>query len=178
MRSRYKITAENGIYFMTSTIVEWLPVFTNKPYFELIIQSFNYCRNHKGLQLYGYVILENHLHLVAAGSNLGKIITDFKKFTARTIIDQLELDRKAWLLNQLAYYKKRYKIKSDYQVWQEGYHPELILTPEMLNQKLEYIHLNPVKRGYVCQAEHWLYSSARNYILGDSSIIALDALPV
>lgn len=178
MRSRYKITDKNGIYFMTSTIIEWIPVFTHQPYFNTVTQSLTFCRKEKGLQLFGYVILDNHLHLIAAGPDLGRIITDFKKFTARSVIEQLQKDNKAWLLNQLAYYKKQYKITSSHQVWQEGYHPQLVFSSEMLLQKMEYIHNNPVRRGYVSQAEHWLYSSARNYILDDHAIIELDSLPV
>jgi REP element-mobilizing transposase RayT len=177
MRSRYKITDKDGIYFITSTIVEWIPVFTGQPYFDLMIQSFAFCRKNKGLQLFGYVILDNHFHAVVGGLNLSRTIADLKKFTAKTILEQLQQDGKKWLLNQLAYYKKRHKIYSDHQVWQEGYHPELILSPEMLRQKLDYIHYNPVKRGYVAAPEHWLYSSARNYVLGDDSIIELDPLP-
>jgi REP element-mobilizing transposase RayT len=178
MRSRYKITDKDGFYFITSTIVEWIPVFTNKPYFDLMIESFSYCRQHKGLQLFGYVIVDNHFHAVVGGSNLSRTIADLKKFTAKTILAQLQQDNKAWLLNQLAYYKKRHKVHSDHQVWQEGYHPELIISAEMLTQKLDYIHYNPVKRGYVALPEHWLYSSARNYLLGDHSVIELDPLPV
>lgn len=178
MRSRHKITDKDGIYFITSTIVEWIPVFTSKPYFELMIQSLSFCRANKGLRLFGYVILENHFHALVSGSNLSRTIADLKKFTAKTILEQLQRDNKAWLLNQLAYYKKRHKTESDYQVWQEGYHPELIISEEMLLQKLNYIHYNPVKRGYVALPEHWLYSSARNYILDDHSIIELDPLPM
>jgi putative transposase len=74
MRSRYKITDQDGLYFITSTTVEWIPVFTSKPYFEIITQSFTYCQEHKGLQLFGYVILDNHFHLVVAGSNLDRTI--------------------------------------------------------------------------------------------------------
>ncbi len=178
MRSRYKITTEAGIYFVTSTIVEWLPVFTTKPYFDLMLQSLTFCRRHKDLQLFSYVILDNHFHLIVGSPHLGQILTDFKKFTARKIVDQLTAERKGWLLNQLAYYKKRYKTKSDYQVWQEGLHPQLIHSHEMLVQKIEYIHYNPVKRGLVAAPEHWLHSSARNYLLGDTSVIELDPLPV
>jgi putative transposase len=178
MRSRYKITEKDGIYFITSTIIEWMPVFTGRPYFDLMIQSFTFCCQHKGLQLFSYVIVDNHFHAVVGGLNLSRTIADLKKFTAKTILEQLQQDGKTWLLNQLAYYKKRHKTESDYQVWQEGYHPELIMTEAMLIQKLEYIHSNPVKRGYVTVPEHWLYSSARNYVLGDHSIIELDSLPV
>lgn len=178
MRSRYKITDQNGIYFITSTIVEWIPVFTTKLYFDILIQSLRFSRQHKNLQLFGYVILDNHFHLIAGGPNLSRNITDIKRFTARQIIDRLELDQKEWLLNQLAYYKKRHKTNSDYQVWQEGFHPQLIVSEEMLRQKLDYIHHNPVKRGLVSLPEHWLYSSARNYVLGDAALIELDPLPV
>ena len=178
MRTRYKITADDGFYFITSTIVEWLPVFATRPYFDIVIQSLKFCRANKGLQLFSYVILDNHFHLVVAGPNLGRIIADLKKFTARQIVDHLEAEQKRWLLNQLSYYKKRYKTRSHYQVWQEGYHPQLIYSAEMLLQKMEYIHYNPVKRGLVALPEHWLHSSARNYVLGDAAVIELDALPV
>ena len=178
MRTRYKITDQDGIYFITSTIVEWIPVFTTKPYFDILAQSLIFCRKRKRLQLFSYVILDNHFHLIVSGPNLGRTITDLKKFTARQIIDQLQRDGKRWLLNQLAYYKKRHKTKSEHQVWQEGYHPELIVSAEMLEQKIGYIHYNPVKRGLVSAPEHWLYSSARNYLLGDCSVLQLDLLPV
>ena len=178
MRSRYKITDKDGIYFITSTTVEWLPVFTTQPYFDVMVQSLTFCQKHKGLQLFGYVILDNHFHLIVAGPNIGKIITDMKKFTAREIIDKLQEDGKKWLLNQLAYYKKRHKTESNYQVWQEGYHPELIVSADMLKQKMDYIHHNPVKRGLVSAPEHWLHSSARHYLLGASSVIKIDPLPV
>jgi putative transposase len=67
------------------------------------------------------------------------------------------------LLRQLRAHKLRYKTKSDYQVWQEGSKPKQIGSDEMMLQKLEYVHNNPVKRGYVDDPVHWRYSSARNY---------------
>ncbi|MEW5995742.1 MAG: hypothetical protein AB1744_15290 [Candidatus Zixiibacteriota bacterium] len=91
---------------------------------------------------------------------------------------QLKKDNKQWLLKELAFFKKTHKTRSDYQVWQEGVHPKLIATNEMLVQKIEYCRLNPVRRGIVDSPEQWRYSSARNYILNDHSIIQIDALPV
>ena len=78
------------------------------------------------------------------------------------------------MLNQLEFYKKKHKKNSLYQVWQEGTHPELIQTEKMLFQKIEYIHYNPVLRGYVDASEHWRYSSARNYLDDHYSIIDVD----
>jgi hypothetical protein len=51
-------------------------------------------------------------------------------------------------------------------VWQEGYHPQMITREDVFKQKVEYIHNNPVKRGFVEEVEHWIYSSANNYLCG------------
>jgi len=176
MRSRYKITDEDGVYFVTSTITEWLPVFTSREYFEIVVDALRFCQEKKALMLYAYVILENHFHLVVSGSDLSNIMQSLKRHTSRQIIQGLKTQRKEWLLNQLAFYKKKYKSESAYQVWQEGFHPELIQSDDMLVQKIEYIHYNPVKRGYVDEAEHWRYSSARNFVLNDHSVISLTSL--
>ena len=107
MRTRYQIldSNSNSVYFITSTIVEWIPVFTKQEYFEIIINSLSYCRENKGLKLYAYVILDNHVHLICSADNLTQIIKDFKSHTAREIIKAAEVDRKKWLLNQLEFYK-------------------------------------------------------------------------
>jgi len=174
MRDSYKITDKDGVHFITSTIIEWLPVFTQGSYFEIIIDSLKYCMRSKVLKLYAFVILDNHFHLIVSSSELAGAISSLKKFTASKIIEQLNIDEKKWLLNQLLFYKKKYKKASTYQVWQEGIHPMLISSPDMLKQKIDYIHYNPVKRGLVDLPEQWRYSSARNYLLDDHSIIGVD----
>ena len=173
MRSRYKFIEKEGIYFLTSTIVEWLPVFTEQIYFDIIIDSLKFCQKQKDLSLYAYVILDNHFHLIASAPELSATIASLKKFTARQIIDTLKERNKVWLLTELAFYKKKHKVKSQYQVWQEGSHPQLILTEKIFRQKIEYVHNNPVKRGLVDLPEHWRYSSARNYFLEDHSVIEI-----
>ena len=178
MRSRYKITEKNGIYFVTSTIVEWMPVFTIQKYFDIVIQSLRFCKNQKGLKLYAFVILDNHFHLIVSGPELSSTLASLKKFTAKEIIAQLEQDNRHWLLNQFAFYKKKSKTESNYQVWQEGIHPQLIINSEMLVQKIEYIHYNPVRLGLVDTPEHWRYSSSRNYSLNDYAVIQIDELPI
>ncbi|MDP1841579.1 MAG: hypothetical protein Q8L19_24015, partial [Reyranella sp.] len=67
MRSRYTIREPGGLYFITCTVVKWIPLFTRKPYFDILMDSLRFCRQHKGLKIYAYVILDNHLHLVVAG---------------------------------------------------------------------------------------------------------------
>ena len=162
-RSRYRIYDNACPYFMTSTIVGWLPVFTRPKIVEIIFDSWSYLRQNRGFEVYGYVILENHLHLIASSPNLAEDIGDFKSYTARRIIDMLESVGATTLLKQLASHKSAHKADRDYQVWQEGSHPEEIQSTEMMWQKLEYIHNNPVARGYVDDPLAWRYSSARNY---------------
>lgn len=93
--------------------------------------------------------MENHIHLIASAANLSKEIGSFKSFTARAIIDLLKEKQSSYDLGQLKFYKLQYKIDQEYQVWQEGFHPQAILSEEMFRQKLDYIHNNPVKRGYI-----------------------------
>lgn len=170
MKSRYKIVDKDGIYFCTSSILNWLPVFTRRSYFDLIADSLAFCRENKSLQLFGYVIMDNHIHLIAGHPQLGKVMQDFKSFTARKIIDQLLTDNKTWLLDQFHYRREADRGRNTFQIWQAGYHPKLVAADETMRQKLEYMHNNPVKAGFVESPEHWIYSSASNYLLGHGVI--------
>ena len=165
MRSRYKIIDEKGVYFTTSTIVEWIPIVTRSNYFQIIIDSLNFCRQQKGLHIFAFVIMDNHLHLKVSSHNLSKVLQDFKSFTAKEILKLAQQENKRWLLNQFKYYEKHHKKNSTHQVWQEGFHPQKILSDTILKEKINYIHNNPVRAGYVNKPEYWIYSSASNYIL-------------
>jgi REP element-mobilizing transposase RayT len=162
-RSRYRIYETEYPYFLTCTIVNWLPIFSSPSIAKIILDSWQFLQDQQRLTIHGYVILENHLHLVAKAKDLSKEIGDFKSFTARQIIDYL-IDKNAkHVLDALNYYKLHHKTDRQYQLWQEGSHPEQINSLTIMQQKIEYIHQNPVKRGYVDEAIHWRYSSARNY---------------
>lgn len=163
MRSRYRIFEKTKPHFLTSTIVGWLPVFTRPDTIDIILDSWRFLQREQRLKLFGYVILENHIHWIASSDDLVKEIGDFKSYTARKIIDLLETRRVSTLLDHLEHEKARHKTDRTYQLWQEGNHPQLIQDEAMMWQKLEYIHNNPVKRGYVDDPVHWRYSSARNY---------------
>jgi len=105
---------------------------------------------------------------------LSKTIQSFKKYTAKQIIENLVNDGNLELLKKFEYAKKDYKVTSKHQVWQKGFFPKEILTQEALNQKLEYIHMNPVMKGYVEFPEDWIYSSAGDYLLNRKGLIDLD----
>jgi putative transposase len=162
-RSRYRIFNDRYPHFMTDTIVAWLPVFARPNLADIIFDSWRFLQRERGVSIFGYVIMENHLHWIASGEALADQIKRFKSYTARSIIDEMERSGYATLLQELQYFKLRHKIDQKYQLWQEGSHPQQIQDDEMMLQKLEYAHNNPLRRGYVDDPLHWRYSSARNY---------------
>lgn len=164
MRSRYRILEREFAHFITGTTVAWIPLFTTMARCDILVDAFEYCRQHKGLKIHGWVILDTHFHAIVAGPDLSRALADLKRHTARQIIEQLETERCHWLLRQLRCQRAPHKTESQYQVWQEGSHPQAIMTDDTMLQKLEYLHNNPVKRGMVSSPEHWRYSSAHQWL--------------
>ena len=162
-RSRYRITENETPYFLTGTVVAWLPVFAYPQFAEIIFESWRFLQEQRKIHIHGYVCLENHIHWIASGQDLPEQIRNFKSFTARKILDGLKRDGFESVLNELAFFKLQHKEKQRFQLWQEGNHPQEIQSEAMMLQKLDYIHQNPVQRGYVDRPEDWRYSSARNY---------------
>ena len=162
-RSRYKIYNTEIPHFLTMTVVDWLPIFSNREVADIILGSLKYLQEEKKAKLYAYVVMENHLHCIVQSDELGKVIQAFKSYTARAILDYFTEQKNADILKKLRQNKLSHKTASEYQVWQEGSHPEEITTDEMMHQKIEYIHNNPVRRGYVEESSYWRYSSAQNY---------------
>ena len=162
-------------YFCSDTIVGWQYVFTSPAMFNVIIDSLKFCSSKKGLRLHGYVIMPNHIHSIvsARDGNLSDILRDFKRFTSDKISERLLNKR---LDKYFASAARREGKGNVHKVWQRGSHPEAIVSQEFFLQKLNYIHENPVRKGYVRQPEHWLYSSARNYLLNDDAVIRIDKL--
>jgi putative transposase len=162
-RSRYKMYDKEIPHFLTMTTVDWIPLFANRDIVSIILESLRFAQRERGVVLYAYVIMENHLHCIASAPELGKTMKQFKSFTARSAVDYLEECNNLPLLEKMQWAKLPHKKKCDYQLWQEGNHPEAIYSEEMLLQKIEYIHSNPVRRGWVDEPAQWRYSSARNY---------------
>jgi len=169
-RTRYRIFEDEFPYFLTNTVVAWLPIFAHPPFTEIIFDSWRFLQRERGVRIFGHVILENHLHWIAAADNLSEQVGRFKSYTARRILDELECRGFAALLEELRFFKLRHKNDQRYQLWQEGSHPQQIQNEEMMRQKMEYMHNNPLRRGYVEDPLHWRYSSARNYTGGKGFI--------
>ncbi len=164
----YRIENQGEIHFITMTVVGWVDIFTRQTYRHIILDSMRYCIFNKGLIVYGYVIMTNHIHCIwqAKDGNLSDIIRDFKKYTSSKIIKTLnsnEESRKDWLKMIFEYHAKFNDNNSDHQVWQNGNHLMELFSPKFLMQKLDYIHLNPVRAGWVNEPEDYIYSSASNY---------------
>jgi|WetSurSiteA1Bulk_404760.scaffolds.fasta_scaffold39155_1 putative transposase len=176
MRTTYKVKDNEHTYFITSTIVNWIPVFKNKQNLDALIESMVYSQKYKQLKIFGYVIMPEHFHMICACDKLVSTIQSIKSFTAKRIIETFDNENDWKLLNQFIESKKEYKNKSKYQVWQEGYKPKAILTDRMFGQKINYIHYNPVKRGLAEKIEEYDLSSAGDYYLRKPGRILIDGL--
>jgi len=178
--SHWKIYNDIDYYFVTNTIIEWLPIFIDQKYFSIIADSLNYCIENKGLYIHAYVIMLNHMHMIiscdGSSRNISGIMRDFKRFTSRSISRNLKNDIRTFYLKVFEDTSHRDSPRQDFKVWQQGYHPIAIETEKFCRQKIKYIHLNPVKKGYVLEPEHWYYSSARNYAGSDEAPIKVELL--
>ena len=180
-REGYVITNQNATHFMTFTVCGWIDLFSRKEYRDILMDSFSFCQEKKGLELNAFVIMTNHLHLIARakeGFILSDIVRDFKKFTHRQMIPIIESDkesRRLWMLHQFKFYASRHSRNENYQIWTNGVHPEECFSDDFTKTKLEYIHDNPVRAGIVNRQEDYVYSSAANY-MGQKGIIDVDLL--
>ncbi len=168
---RYKISDQQGMHFVTFTVVGWLDVFIRKSYKDIIVESLNFCIKEKGLKVHCWCLMTSHLHLIISAkesNKLSEIIRDFKKHTAKTIIKEIEKgveSRREWLLWYFIREGKKDKRITKYKFWKEDNHAIYLHPSEtkIIDQKMNYIHQNPVLEGIVDIEEEYLYSSARDY---------------
>jgi len=163
-----QVRNQSGLYYLTFQIVQWADLFTRQVYRDVVIDSLKYCQQNKGLEIYAYVIMSNHVHLLARSQNdnLSDIIRDFKRHTSKKIIETIEQvgeSRREWLLMIFRYVARSHSRNNEYQVWTHESHAEEIYSNTFIEQKIEYIHNNPVRSRIVSKAEDYIYSSARNY---------------
>ena len=162
-------TSDEYKYYLTLTVVDWVDVFTRSRYRHVVLDSLEYCQKEKGLVVYAWCLMSNHLHLIAEareGFDLSDILRDFKKFTSKEIIREImeyPESRRDWLLDRFEYAGRHDKKIKGYKFWQDGNEAKEIHTTEFLKQKLDYIHKNPVEAEYVDNPEDYRYSSARDY---------------
>jgi REP element-mobilizing transposase RayT len=169
MSDKYKIWDHSKAYFVTLTVEGWIDIFTKRNHKLLIIDSLKYCQKEKGLVIYGFCLMSNHLHLIARAEGkftLSEILRDFKKFTSKALIRHILEEpesRRDWILKYFMEAGKNLKGIKNYKLWKSGNHAELITSNKFFDQKLDYIHNNPVKEFIVERPEDYFFSSARNY---------------
>lgn len=176
------ISLTKELYFTTSTVIDWIDVFTRPVYKGIVVDSLKYCQQHKGLEIYAWVLMTNHLHMII-GTNgnhtTGDILRDFKKYTSKNIIKAIQENpkesRKEWLLNRCWFRGNNDKKIKNYKFWQDDNYIETIYSYDFYKEKLNYIHQNPVKQDIVDRPEHYLYSSARDYC-GEKGLLNINVL--
>ncbi|OGU64531.1 MAG: hypothetical protein A3C56_06275 [Ignavibacteria bacterium RIFCSPHIGHO2_02_FULL_56_12] len=174
----WRVLPSAPVHFTTSTIVDWTPVFAYPQCAQMIIDSLKYSMLNKGLRLHGYVIMPTHVHALygtTSGVNLSNILRDLHRYTSKEISQFFRSTRNPTFM-EFAKAARADQRGNRYKVWQTGFHPIAIFDQDIFVQKLEYIHNNPVRKGFVEQPEYWKYSSARNYLLDDDTIIAVEKL--
>jgi len=179
MSEKYKFSNPGGTYFVTSTTVGWVDVFTRPELKHIIFHSLRFCQKEKGLCIHAWVLMPSHLHMIIStvGEPLENIMRDFKKFTSREIIKSVDTvfeSRKDWMLGLFGEVADHLARVKNYKVWQDGNHPELLTKAKFTRQKMDYIHNNPVAAEIVGEPEYYLYSSARDYFTKQKGYLAID----
>ena len=181
MSEKYKFRNLEGIYLVTCTVVFWIDLFTRKEYKHILINAIEYYQTKRGLNVHAYCIMPSHLHLIISsqnGESLSAILRDFKKLTNRRLIEEVNLineSRREWLMRAFKRAGKELKRITGYKLWQDGNHPIELTINEMIQQKLDYIHQNPVEAEIVDEPEYYWYSSARDYA-GSKGLLSINLL--
>ena len=170
MSERYKVIDSSVPTFITSTLIGWIDLFTKPQYTAILDDALNYAIEHKGLRIHAYVYMTSHIHLIATSSDvpLNDIMRDFKKFTAKRIVEAIKEgpeSRREWLLDLMQAAANRIQRNQQYKVWQDGFHPVILDTQKKLEQRFQYIHNNPLQLQLVDDPGHWVHSSYRGCLL-------------
>ncbi len=185
MSRNYKFHNPEGVYFVSFAVVDWLDVFTRNEYKDILLDSLSYSQQNKGMEVFSWCIMTNHIHLVfrSVGELKPEILLgDFKRFTSRkiiqAIIDNPKESRKDWLLEQFKKAAGQSSNVNDYQFWRHDNKPIELWSNKVITEKINYIHRNPVEEGLVFRPEDYVYSSAMDYsgekgLLSDVIIVDL-----
>jgi REP element-mobilizing transposase RayT len=138
----------SGTYFLTLTVQRWYYRFDRHNRWQILVDSIRYCQGHKGLELNGYVFMLNHIHLIVTSPDMAGFLRDFKRFTSKQLRENIEATEPNVL-------KLFLDDEGVYGLWMDTNAPKKIENPDFYVQKLNYVHENPVRKGYVARAEHW-----------------------
>lgn len=165
MGEAYQIKNQHAVYFLTFTVVDWVDLFTRQSYRDVLLENLNFYQEQRGLCIYAYVVMSNHMHLILQQpvGRLSNTIRDFKKYTSRKMAQMVMNEpesRREWLLHRFAWNAGVAANVTNYQIWVHDSHAEEIWSRPFYEQKERYVHMNPVRAGWVEKPEDWIYSSA------------------
>ena len=168
MSEKYKVIDSTVPTFITLTFVQWIDILTRQRYIGIIDESFEYCIQNKGLRIHYYVYMTSHIHLIVTSEKeeIQNIVRDFKRHTNQQLIlaiQEIGESRREWMLAKFGYEANRTKRARKYKVWKDGFHPVILDTVKKLDQRIRYIHANPVDEGFVALPEYWKNSSFNFY---------------
>jgi len=170
MSRNYKFHNPEGLYFVSFAVVYWLKVFIHNKYKDILVDSLKFCQREKGMEIVAWCIMPNHVHLIFSDNKNNKpelLLGDFKRFTSNSVVKAImnnpfESKKEVYL----ALFKRAALNSSNvklYQFWQHDNHPIELWSKKVIDEKINYIHYNPVNGGLVYKPEQYLYSSAANY---------------
>ena len=167
MSQKYPIAEPRGCYLVTLNTIDRVDLFIRPFFKQIIVESLNYFIEKKGLSVYGWCLMTNHLHLIVQprdGFELSALISDFKAFTAKIILEDLNADsdiRRTWIMKKI----REAALFDKLDVWENSDHPVRVNAEEKenINEHLKLIHNNPVRNKIVASPQDYLHSSARNY---------------
>ena len=176
MSRKYKFKNPEGLYFVSFAIVYWIDVFVRENYFSVFTESLDFCRKNKGMELFCWCIMPSHVHLIFRdkANDPAKLLKELKTYTSKAL--QLSIkennieSRQEWINWMFERAAKKSGHKQKTQFWQQHNQPIELWSSEVIEQKIEYIHDNPVHAGFVTEPEHWKYSSAVNFAGGKGQI--------
>ncbi|MDX9769985.1 MAG: transposase [Bacteroidales bacterium] len=170
MSRNYKFHNPDGVYFVSFAVVEWIDVFTRNDYKDILIESLEFCQREKGMEIFAWCIMTNHVHLVFRSINGQKpelLLGDFKRFTSKAVVNAIRENqresRKEWLLERFKRAAEESSNVNSYQLWQHNNKPIEIWSNKVIFEKISYVHNNPVEEGLVYYPQDYVYSSARDY---------------
>jgi REP element-mobilizing transposase RayT len=170
MSRNYKFYNHEGLYFVSFAVVEWLDVFTRNEYKEIIKESLTFCQKNKGMEIFAWCIMTNHVHLVFRTIGEQKpelVLGDFKRFTSqkivKAIIDNPKESRKEILINTFKKAAENSSNVKHHQFWRHDNKPIELWSNKVINEKINYVHQNPVEADLVFRAEDYRYSSTIDY---------------
>jgi putative transposase len=184
MSGKYRIGEDSIAHFVSFSVVNWIDALSRVDHKDIFVKSLQYCIKEKGIVVHAWVIMPNHVHLIISSKDkapgLSGILRDCKKYTSSNIIEAIACNpkesRREWMLWMFARAGKRNSNNTKYQFWQQDNHPIELNSNAKLEQRLTYLHENPVRAGIVYEPPHYIYSSAVDYYTNEKGKLEIEHL--